>query len=120
MIARKKGFLVKKGDMDRQDWEAENCIIITWQISFKYIQTTRRAPKSREASGFQDVVVEFVPQFKNAKQLACELRSNLFLIKGKAVFTETFRSKDISSACSISNECSSTAFRDSNIELCLP
>lgn len=29
--------------MDRRDWEAENCIIITWQISFEYIQTTKRS-----------------------------------------------------------------------------
>jgi tetratricopeptide (TPR) repeat protein len=40
---KKERLLGKKGGMDRRDWEAENCIIITWQISFEYIQTTRRS-----------------------------------------------------------------------------
>ncbi|KAH7418684.1 hypothetical protein BKA64DRAFT_613936 [Cadophora sp. MPI-SDFR-AT-0126] len=40
---KKERLLGKQGGMDRRDWEAENCIIITWQISFEYIQTTRRS-----------------------------------------------------------------------------
>ena len=40
---KKERLLGKNGGMDRRDWEAENCIIITWQISFEYIQTARRS-----------------------------------------------------------------------------
>ncbi|KAH7418770.1 hypothetical protein BKA64DRAFT_208003 [Cadophora sp. MPI-SDFR-AT-0126] len=40
---KKERLLGKQGGMDRRDWEAENCIIITWQISFEYIQTTKRS-----------------------------------------------------------------------------
>ena len=40
---KKERLLGNKGGMVRRDWEAENCIIITWQISFKYIQTTRQS-----------------------------------------------------------------------------
>jgi hypothetical protein len=40
---KKERLLGNEGGMDRRDWEAENCIIITWQISFEYIQTTRQS-----------------------------------------------------------------------------
>ncbi|KAH7418767.1 hypothetical protein BKA64DRAFT_590888 [Cadophora sp. MPI-SDFR-AT-0126] len=40
---KKERLLGKQGGMDRRDWEAENCIIITWQISFEYILTTRQS-----------------------------------------------------------------------------
>lgn len=46
-------------------------------------------------NGFEDVVSEFAPQFKNRKQLARELQSTLFPIREGAIFTGTFRNNDI-------------------------
>jgi hypothetical protein len=48
-----------------------------------------------DKNGFEDIVAEFAPQFKNQKQLAREFRSALFPIRDGAIFTGTFRDNNI-------------------------
>jgi hypothetical protein len=47
-----------------------------------------------DKNGFEDIIVEFAPQFESQKQLAPELRSALFPIRDGAIFTGTFRDND--------------------------
>ncbi len=39
---------------------------------------------------FKNVIAEFAPEFENLKLLARELRSALFLIRDRDIFTSTF------------------------------
>lgn len=44
---------------------------------------------------FENVIAEFAPEFENLKPLACELRSALFPIRDRDIFTGTFHDNDI-------------------------
>jgi hypothetical protein len=44
--------------------------------------------------GFEDVTVEFAPEFTNLKDLAEDLRDALFPIRGK-LFTGTYKDRNI-------------------------
>jgi hypothetical protein len=44
---------------------------------------------------FENVIAEFTPKFDNLKPLARELRSVLFLIRDRDIFTGTFHDHDI-------------------------
>jgi hypothetical protein len=44
---------------------------------------------------FENVIAEFAPKFENLKPLARELRSALFPIRDRDIFTRTFHDNDI-------------------------
>ena len=48
-----------------------------------------------DKNGYEDIITEFTLKFEGLKQLARELRSVLFPIKDRAIFTSTFRDHDI-------------------------
>lgn len=63
--------------------------------SATYDEIRRTKMGDMDKNGFEDIVKEFAPQFESQKQLARELRSALFPISDGAIFTGTFRNKDI-------------------------
>jgi hypothetical protein len=44
---------------------------------------------------FENIIIEFAPKFENLKPLARELRSTLFLIRDRDIFTGTFHDHNI-------------------------
>jgi len=48
-----------------------------------------------DKNGFEGIIAEFAPRFENLKPLARELRHVLFPIRDGAIFTGTFRDRDI-------------------------
>jgi len=48
-----------------------------------------------DKNGFENVIGEFAPKFESLKQLARELRNDLFPIRDGAIFTRTFRDHNI-------------------------
>ncbi|CAM6004313.1 unnamed protein product [Sphagnum balticum] len=60
-----------------------------------YTQIARTKVGDMDKNEFENVIVEFAPQFERLRQLARELRSILFPIMDGAIFTGTFRNHDI-------------------------
>jgi hypothetical protein len=60
-----------------------------------YTEIARNKVGDMGKNRFENIIVEFAPNFENLKPLACELRFTLFPIRNGDIFTGTFQDYNI-------------------------